>query len=161
MLTQYRPTVNKEGYATERPIAKRLMRYMKSKEIKRAHKRTHTTLEPVSRTPLRIGIAEEDERPKDTLRPQVEGEMVRVSAERAREKERKREEARKKKVERERKKKEEADRAKQEKLTELAHVRAEEERAEKARQTEIARLREEARLRVEEETRQHLAQSSS
>ncbi|XP_024989190.1 histone-lysine N-methyltransferase, H3 lysine-79 specific-like [Cynara cardunculus var. scolymus] len=170
VLTQYRPTVNKEGYEAERPIPKRLMSYMKSKEIRRVYRRIRETLGPVSRTSLRIETTEEEERTEDTSRPQAEGETVRagkermrveekrVSVQQEREKERKREEARKKKAEREKK---EVERAEQERLAELAHARAEEERAEKARQAEIARLREEARLRAEEEARQTLAHSSS
>ncbi|XP_024965919.1 uncharacterized protein KIAA1211 homolog [Cynara cardunculus var. scolymus] len=160
VLTQYRPTMHKEGYEAKRPIPKRLMSYMKSKEIRRAYRHTRETLEPVSRTPVHIGVAEEEERSKDTSMPQAEGKTVRVGEERMRakeervrvlqerEKERKQEEARKKKSERVKKKKAEAE-------------RAEEERAEKARQAEIARLREEARLIAEEEARQTLAQSSS
>ncbi|XP_024964379.1 caldesmon-like [Cynara cardunculus var. scolymus] len=146
---------------------------MKSKEIRRSYRRIHKTLEPVSRTPLRIGTVEEEERTEDTSRLQAEGETVkvgeekmraeeeRVRVEQKRAKERKIEEARKKGAEREKKKKEEVARAEQERLAKLARARAEAEQAEKARQAEITRLSEEAKLIVEEEARQTLAHSSS
>ncbi|XP_024958953.1 cilia- and flagella-associated protein 251-like [Cynara cardunculus var. scolymus] len=152
MLTHYRPTVNKEGNATKRPIPKKLYAYMKTKKISRAYRPTCEALELVPRTPVCIGIAEEEERTEDTLRPQAEEEVVRV--EREREEQRKREEAKKKKIERERKKRAEAEQAEQERLAELARKQEEAERAEKAQQDEIARLREKARCRVEEEAHQ-------
>ncbi|XP_024965832.1 vicilin-like seed storage protein At2g18540 [Cynara cardunculus var. scolymus] len=146
---------------------------MKSKEIRRAYKRTSEIPGPVSRTPLRIGTAEEEKRTEDTSMPQAEGETMRAGVERIiaeeerervqqeREKETKREGAKKKKVEREKKKKEGAERAEQERLTKIACARAEEEWAEKDLQVKIARLREEAKQRVEEKARQTLVHSSS
>ncbi|XP_024958898.1 probable serine/threonine-protein kinase kinX [Cynara cardunculus var. scolymus] len=84
ILTQYRPTVHKEGYEAERPIPKRLMSYMKSKEIRRAYRHTRETLEPVSRTPVRIGAANEEERTEDTSIPQTGGGTIRAGEERMR-----------------------------------------------------------------------------
>ncbi|XP_024963141.1 glutamic acid-rich protein-like [Cynara cardunculus var. scolymus] len=60
------------------------MSYMKSKEIRRAYKRTRETLEPVSQTPVRIGAVDEEERTKDTTIPQTEGGPMRVGVERMR-----------------------------------------------------------------------------
>ncbi|XP_024962656.1 vicilin-like seed storage protein At2g18540 [Cynara cardunculus var. scolymus] len=112
---------------------------MKSKEIRRVYIRIRETLGPVSRTPLRIGTAEQEERTEDTSMPQAKGETIRAEEERMRaekervrvqqekEKERKLEEAMKKKAETEKKKKEAAERAEQERLAEIARVKVEKE----------------------------------
>ncbi|XP_024963790.1 uncharacterized protein LOC112504054 [Cynara cardunculus var. scolymus] len=112
VLTRNKPTVNKEGYAAERPIPKMFFAYMKTKEVTRAYRHACEALDPVPRTPSCIGIAEEEERTEETLRPQAEEEAMRLEKER--EKQIRKEEAKKKRMEREQKKKEEEARVEQE-----------------------------------------------